>query len=78
MFILYIFILLTQYVTFQLSEQAFNDEGLVAEIMTNANTTPTTTISEEITNSRAYGVVSTEFANFQLLIVQFLLLNSEI
>ncbi|KAL3984557.1 hypothetical protein ACH3XW_35010 [Acanthocheilonema viteae] len=40
----------------KLSDQAVNDEGMVSEIMTNANTTPATTISEEITNSTAYGV----------------------
>ncbi|VDK80607.1 unnamed protein product [Onchocerca ochengi] len=38
------------------SHQAVNDEGMVAESMTNANTTPTTTISEENTNPAVYDV----------------------
>ncbi|CAG9539636.1 unnamed protein product [Cercopithifilaria johnstoni] len=38
----------------KLPDQAANDEGMIAETMMNANTTPTTTISEEIMNSAAY------------------------
>ncbi|KAM3717636.1 Cell wall integrity transcriptional regulator [Dirofilaria immitis] len=40
----------------KLSDQTNNDEGMVIESMTNANTTPTTTVSEENTNPAIYDV----------------------
>uniref|UniRef100_A0A1I7VBU5 C2H2-type domain-containing protein n=1 Tax=Loa loa TaxID=7209 RepID=A0A1I7VBU5_LOALO len=38
------------------SDQAVNDEGMVAESMVNTNTTAANTVSEEISNSAPYGI----------------------